>query len=94
MDVRIETSQQNIQPTNFPGNGFFHIEFIDSSEPRIIDISFATSILLTQLKLEMPMNRAAFLLNVSAVEQGIQFEDVWTQILHEVTKYSLHHKHP
>ena len=67
-------------PTQFAGNGRIHVEFEEFIGTKTIEISFATSILLTGIQFEMPFNRAAQVVDVHILEQGIQYLNKWTAI--------------
>ena len=87
IDYKISVPEKVDIPTEFGGMGHFHIEFLPSSATKTIDIKLASSIMLSGILVEMPLNRGAKQMKMLVLEQGIQYPDKWTLIWPKVFTY-------
>ena len=82
IDYKISTTEKIIPPTPFEGQGQFHFELVEdgSDNNKIIDIRFSSSVLLSEIVIEMPLDKVIYKVNVSVAQQGIQYPDELTSI--------------
>ena len=81
IEYKVSTDLEVKIPTEFEGNGTLHIELPnDPSNPygKTIEITFSSPIVVSQIKFEMPYDKAAKNVSISSIDQGVQYPDRWT----------------
>lgn len=76
----IVTTERNDIATPFSGSGSVHIELLpDGFVPdKFVDVTLSSSIVLSEILIEMPGNKGFNKAELSVVEAGVEFPDKWT----------------
>ena len=74
----ILSSESNPIPTDFDGQGTNHIELLDNSGEKFVDMKLSDQILLTAIRFEMPNDKAIKRFKLFIGEAGIQNPNILT----------------
>ena len=81
VDYSISSSLKAETPEDFAGQGYIHIHLLQdtSGDDKFVDIRLSGQITLTKLVFEMPDTKAFRTVEISYLEQSIEFPDEWTE---------------
>ena len=67
-------------PETFDGVGSIHVDLKqDPSVPyNVFELSLSSPIILSQIKFEMPSDKAAFNITISSIDSPLQFSSDWS----------------
>ena len=80
LDYKLHTTSKGDIPTEFGGNGLIHVELLEETSEKLLEIVLPYSIMLSEIVVEMPSDKSFTTANLSVVEREVQYPNIWKQV--------------